>query len=318
MVFETKKINIETLGEYLTEVREQLKLSTADVSHRCGIKQQYVISLEAGFYKKLPPDVYVYGFLRQMAGVYNIDSVQLINQYKKERGIFNTVAYEEQNFLSVLKRIFKNLVVTPKLISVSVGLFFVAATIIYIVWQVASISKSPSLEILKPQNRQIVKEGVVAVEGRTDPGAILNINNQDVFVDGQGVFKTQVSIGRGPKDLIFSVHNKFDKSATQTVSVVGDADVGLVASASSTPPLVMKLQFLGHVSLSTVVDDSDRTNQDFQSGSSTVFTANRKIIISTSNAGATKLELNGKNLGLLGRSGEVLTDIPFVLDSISK
>ena len=88
MSFEKKKIQIDTLGEYLSEIRQSLGMQIKTVALKTGISDKFIESLEKGDFCKLPADVYSLGFLRQLAELYNIDAGQLIDQYKKEKSIF--------------------------------------------------------------------------------------------------------------------------------------------------------------------------------------------------------------------------------------
>src|SRR5690554_5048623 len=87
MFFQTKKIQSETLGEYLTEIRTSLGLSVLDVVERTGIQKKFIEQLEQGSLAQLPADVYVCGFLKKLGALYTIAPEVLIAQYKKERNI---------------------------------------------------------------------------------------------------------------------------------------------------------------------------------------------------------------------------------------
>ena len=88
MVFQKKKVQLETLSEYLQEVRRKLKLSLKEVSTLTTISLKFLEALEEGKFNWLPSDVYVYGFLKKLARLYSLDENVLIAQFKKERGIF--------------------------------------------------------------------------------------------------------------------------------------------------------------------------------------------------------------------------------------
>ena len=68
--------------------------------------------------------------------------------------------------------------------------------------------------------------------------------------------------------------------------------------------------------VSVKTDDGVARDETFIAGSSKTYTAKSKIVISTGDAGSTSITLNGKDLGKLGRDGEVLRNIPFTVDSV--
>lgn len=311
MVFETKKIEGETLSEYLTGVRESLPLTVGEVSARTGIKLKFLQSLESGHYKGLPPDVYVYGFLRQLARLYAVEPGVLIAQYKKEKGIFEHVrsaAVPESLWAAVRNRV----VITPRSLTVVMASLFVLGTVLYIVWQVLSINQTPTLEIFQPKDRQILRQSSVEIVGKTDPGTVLTINSHPVFVDTNGNFKTQLSLSQGSQDLVFVAKNRFEKSVSKTVSVIGELTL-----APRKESLVVELEFLGPVEIVYTIDSGSVQTMQFQSGSTTTLSAQHSIVVSTSDAGATKATVNSQPVGILGRSGERLNDIPFFAESDS-
>src|SRR5437763_1168220 len=85
-LFKTKAVKIDTLGEYLQQVRNQLNLDLRTVSLLTQIKPSYIEQLEKADYSSLPADVYIRGFLKSLATLYRIKEQILIDQYEKERG----------------------------------------------------------------------------------------------------------------------------------------------------------------------------------------------------------------------------------------
>ncbi len=309
MIFETKKINLETLGEYLAEVRGQLDLSLVEVAEKSGVKQQFIADLEEGNFERLPADVYVLGFLRQLGALYHIDVEMLISQYKRERMIQQQLTRQKaQQHLN--KNWFSRVVITPKVLSVTAGVVFVTGTLVYIIWQILSINRAPALEILEPKDRQIIKDSSVSVSGKTEPGMNVTINGENVFVDDRGEFKTKVGVGSGPKQLEFVARNKFGKATGKSVSIVGEA--GMVAGDSV---FSLQLEFTDTVELHMSVDDQREEVAVYHAGDVKTLQAKTKISISTSNAGATIATLGSQRLGPLGRSGERLDNVPFLAQS---
>jgi transcriptional regulator with XRE-family HTH domain len=311
MSFEKRKIQSEILGEYLAEVRKSLGLSLEDAAVRSGIKSRFLEGLERGDFSVLPPDVYTLGFLRQLAEIYSVDGASLAEQFKKERLIANQLKLKQRQRRPPLKNFFGRIVVTPKLLSISLGAAFVAATVIYIIWQVASINKSPSLEIFEPQNNQLVKSSFLTVKGRTDPGMSVSVNgNKDVFVDNDGNFEIQLALAPGPKNLEIVAQNRFGKSTEKILAVIGQEQ-----AAASLGRVELRLDFLGDVDVAVSADDGPMQNFSFHRGDSKVFLGQKKVVVSVSDAGLTAASLNGHALGKLGRPGQKLFNIPFFPDS---
>jgi cytoskeletal protein RodZ len=303
--FEKKKIQIETLSEYLSAVRRQLGLTLSEVSAKTEVSAKFLQDLEAGNYDKLPADVYVAGFLRKLGVLYSIDSKVLIEQYKKERQIQTHITKSYSLNLSMWENLFKKVIVTPRLLSLVSAAVFVAISCAYIIWQVILINKAPALEIFEPQDQQVVTETYVKIRGKTDSGALLSVNDQTVFVDSEGDFQTQVGLTPGVKELVFVVSNKFEKTTRRSVKVVGQF------SPVAGQELTLVLQFVRPTEIGFSLDDKARQEERVVAGNTRTLEAKSRILLSVSDAGAVTATLNGKNLGFLGRNGESLSDIPF-------
>ncbi len=307
MLFEQKKISTETLSEYLASVRNNLNFSLEEVSKKTGIKLRFLQSLESGDFRPLPADVYVIGFLRQLAELYVVDANELILQYKKEKNIQKQVLNQRQAFVSGwYKKYFGKLVITPKVLSVILGLMFVILTLGYIIWQLWSINRTPVLKVNEPQNNAVIPGSVVNVSGQTDPGADVSVNGQNIFVDGKGGFQTQAALSPGPEEITITASNRFGKSVSRAINITGAGSV-----ASTAGPLQLSLSFTGAATIIFTIDNQPSQTVNFSAGDNKTFSAKQKILISTSDAGATKVSLNGQNLGVMGRPKEQLSNVPF-------
>ncbi len=307
MVFEKKKIQMETLSEYLIAVRKNLNLTVAEVGQKTAIAPKFIVALEEGKFKLLPAGVYAVGFLRRLAQLYVVDADELICQYKKEQMIDRQLkANTEQSGSFVEKKFWKKLVITPKLLSLSLGLLFVGVSIGYIIWQVWSINKTPVLEIIEPQNNAVIQGTTAMVRGHTDAGNSVAVNEQGIFVDTTGNFQTQLGLSSGPKEIKITASNRFDKQTVKTVSV------NVAGQPSNAPEsLMLKVDFTAAVSLSYFLDGQAMDMLNFQAGDSKIFFAKQKILLTTSDAGATRVTVNGQSLGAMGRQGERLENVPF-------
>ncbi len=310
MVFEQKKIQAETLSEYLRQVREGLGLSQQEVTGKTHIKPVFFQALESGDFRILPPDVYVLGFLRQLAEIYGVPPEILADQYKKEKNITNQIQKRSVSENNLTRKFFNHLVITPKILAVVAGSAFILLTLGYIVWQVLAINKTPFLEVSQPVDRQAVAESFVKVVGSTDTEMNVTVNGQEVFVDKSGKFQTQLGMEAGPKLLHIVASNKFGKTTVKDITVVGQVD-----AVPLTGEVNLKLEFSAEGTLGFVLDDGIKESLVFHNGDIKVLTAQKKITVSTTNAGATVATFDGKKLGALGRAGEQLENIPFFANS---
>ncbi|HNP74213.1 MAG TPA: helix-turn-helix domain-containing protein, partial [Kouleothrix sp.] len=75
------------LGERLREARESQGISISQAAIETRILQRYIVALEDGDFQHLPGDVYARGFIRNYAEYLSIPAEELIDLYRRERGI---------------------------------------------------------------------------------------------------------------------------------------------------------------------------------------------------------------------------------------
>ena len=115
----------------------------------------------------------------------------------------------------------------------------------------------PALEVFEPKTNQVVKSSFVSVKGKTDPGMFVTVNGQSVFVESDGGFETQLSLTSGPKDIVVSAKNKFEKSIAKNITIIGELGPA-VLSANTENKVELSLAFSGDVDLSYSLDDKEK------------------------------------------------------------
>lgn len=314
--FETKKISMETLGEYLLEVRTELGLTLEEVSQATGVYEKFIHYIETGKYHLLPPGVYVLGFLKKLAKVYDVSADALVEQYRKERGIVDhlatTKSAEEKSWKTRLQKI----TITPKLLTISGSVAIGMIAFLYVVFQVFAINKTPALAISEPKNDAVISGTSVSVAGKTEAGMIVAINGQNVFVDTNGNFQTTIGVAPGQKELRIEAQNKFGKKNSQMLALrVEEANV---AGAETQVPseLQLELKFSKATKIELLKDGIKIPDEIIPAGGIKQITAQNEVELTTYDAGNTRITLNGEELGLLGKAGEKIT-IPFNKESVS-
>lgn len=308
--FETKKISMDTLGEYLLEVRNQFDYTLEEVAQKTGIYEKFIHYIETGKYHLLPPGVYVLGFLKKLAQIYNISPEVLQEQYRKECGIVEHQASEKLAGQKGWKTWFKNISITPKLLTVSGSTLVGAIAFLYIVFQVFAINKTPALAINEPKNDSVISGTSINVAGKTEEGISVSINGQNVFVDPSGSFHTTIGVAPGQKELRIEAANKFGKKNEQVLAL--RVEEAQVAGAETAVPseLLMELKFKQATRIAIEQDGIKIPGEVVPAGGIKQITAQDNILLTTYDAGNTQVTLNGQPVGSLGKVGEKIT-IPF-------
>lgn len=227
----------ESLGERLAKKRAALGIDIKEVERAIKIRARHIELLESGEYDKLPPDVYVRGFLNNYANFLKLDPTKVIKVYLKERGLKDTVKKINKPSAAPVKKL-KNhkVVITPKHIIITAATAGALAVVAYIGWQVSILAAPPKLEIVTPGDNTKVEAESLVVEGKTDSGADVAINDVPIGVDPEGNFKEKISVQDGVNVIKVTAKNKLNKTTQKSRTVLAE----LEAITTTTPPTTIQ------------------------------------------------------------------------------
>ena len=301
-LFKTKTVKIDTLGEYLNSVRHQLNFDLKTVGLLTQIRPSYLEDLEAGNYAKLPAEVYIRGFLKSLSETYHIKEQILIDQYEKERGLdpasVKLVSKKERWF-----------VLTPKTLVIGARILVGLIALFYVVTEIRSVLIPPSLELSDPAADQTVAGDTLVVSGTAEIGADVAINNQAVLTDSKGQFTENLVLSPGLNVVEVQASNKFGKISKITRQINSQA-----TPSSPSPASVVNVTVnIGPDSAWVYLEADGVVVQrgTMLAGSSKIVQAKNEIILTSADAGSTDVIYNGKDLGKLGRAGEVIRNVEF-------
>lgn len=216
--FQIHKLHLETLGEYLTCVRAELGYSRTFVARESGVHVRYVEALEQGVFGALPEPVYVVGFLRKIAAVYEIDPEPLVAEFHRE------VTLTKDTDIRASARSWKTIAarLTPRrwalVTSCAVGGVFIAVCL----FQILAIGRVPALSVHTPQQDERIQSGTVLVSGEATPGSEVVLNGQVVFVGADGVFSNAMSVLPGTQTIEVVAKSRFGNQNKKLITVVVD------------------------------------------------------------------------------------------------
>lgn len=302
-LFKSKAIKIEALGDYLKKIREKLNLDIKTVSLLTQIKPVYLENLEASAYDKLPADVYIRGFIKNLSQLYRVDESEMIAQFEKEHGFAQ--AHLKRAQLHPQKIWF-----TPRMVIALTSLLIFLAAFGYVASQVSSVLRPPKLSIAEPASDQNVSGNSIVVSGNAEVGSDVFINEQAVFLDKNGQFNENVILGEGLNTIEISAKNKFNKTSTVTRKV--NAQIQKTPVATVELPINLTIQIGPNPAwVSIEADGVTIQHGTMLANSSKTFSAKDNIVLTSANAGSTQVIYNGKDLGKLGREAEVIRNVEF-------
>lgn len=217
--FTRKKVESLTLGEKLRKLRTDFRMSLSDVSKATRIQVKYLESLESGMYEKLPADVYVRGFLRSYARHLNVDERALVKLYEQEQNIQENIGREERTAKRVSAFTPLSFVITSRTLVLGVIFLLVFGAFFYLYLEFQSFAAEPQLTMFEPKSGSVIEAEEAIVQGKTDKGARVTINDQSVFVDNEGLFSDRLLVRPGMNTIVVRTVNRFNKEKSLTLSV---------------------------------------------------------------------------------------------------
>lgn len=223
--FQTEQLGAETLSEMLIRLRAERGLSIEDIVAETKIQRRYIEALEEGRYEDLPAPVYLRGFLRSLAEQLDIDDVTLLQQFHREQSLRRRLKGQpltpttQSSFLSS-RRLVPKIVFTPRLLAAVavVGFFVVVAG--YLLYQVGTFTSTPTVSLERPDRDLTIQSASITVIGSTDPNVEILVNGQEVFVDSDGRFTTNLTLQDGRNEVIVVGRNRSGRETTVVRNVL--------------------------------------------------------------------------------------------------
>lgn len=321
--FTQKKIHSYTLGEQLKNFRSERRLTLAEVSRETKIPVKYIEMIEEGKYEKLPPDVYVKGFLKAYANFLGIDSGKIINLYQRERDIKKNLNGGEKKS-SFQKTKVPRFVITPRLIIAVCIVIVVIGGFSYLYSQIGRFAAVPRLVITNPSTDETTSSNLVSISGFTDEDAKVSINGQPILVNDKGEFKEDILLQEGVNTITVTAVNRFNKEISKTLNIKSDYKTPEMAEKNAEEGQVSGEQDVKKSGVAVVVradsnpiwlsveaDGNLVYSGTMLPGATRDFKGEQEVRITSGKANQTFIQVNGKEERLLDNSPGVVRDVVF-------
>ncbi len=223
--FKTKEIKgTKTVAQKLKAARKKMELTLEISESETNIRLKYLEAFEGGNFAAFPSEVYAIGFLRRYAGFLLLDVNSIASQYKIEwNAAISLIPDQKNDSFSPKGSVPRfDISVTPRTMAVVAVILVVASLFIYIWWSVQKFSAPPLLIITKPTANQTISNDKLLVEGKTDPGTYVYINNEPVSVNQKGKFSQEVSLDQNMTILQVTAKNRLDRQTVHVIKVVDE------------------------------------------------------------------------------------------------
>jgi cytoskeleton protein RodZ len=272
------------IGPVLEQARKERGLTLDDVEQATKIRKRYLAGLEREDYGVLPDAVYAQGFLKTYANYLGLDGEDLSRQLKDRRKPRRerTLNYSPPKMSDFEQPLItpgglggtpKRKISTTSILTVVVAVFALAAVIgtLYYVGRGAQTSDTNGQAT--PQSAE-----------KDAPNSEQDASKAKAPERDSG---TQTGQGKGEKAK--------NEAAAQEPEAPPDT-LQVVINVQQRPSWL------------SIQSDGILAYEDIaQPGFSQTFEADRELSITTGDAGAVMVEVNGQNVGVLGGPGEVLT-----------
>ncbi len=221
--FKTKKVEtVLTAGECLKRKREGLNISIRDTSEKLKIKISYLENLEESNYKKLPPDVYVKGFIKSYAQLVGLNPEKMVDIYSREKNIENKIEkkYRKKELYTKKLTTQNFAIITPKIITAFFSLLILFIVGYYLWYQIDSFNSAPYLFISSPYENYIVDNPNITIKGETEKEVAVRINGQDIFVDQNGYFEEDILLQPGKNVFVIEAANRFSGTTKEVRDII--------------------------------------------------------------------------------------------------
>lgn len=210
-IFQTKKINEPTLGEYLKKGRQKCGLTIEKIAEELSVSDKHLLALEEEDYLNLPPEVYVVGLLRRYSRILNLDEEKSIFLFKKKK--------IQRNYPLYLHPLIKHRLISKLFTYKNFVIFLVfgltCVLIFYLIKVLHPLYTKPDffLEIPSGCEKGAIVENseMIEIKGKIQPEGRIFINDEEIISDKDGGFATRVFLKEGENPIEFRVINKFGR-----------------------------------------------------------------------------------------------------------
>lgn len=220
MAFKTKTINCaKTVGAKLKEARRKKKITLEDAEEKTKVRSKYLKAIEADNWNEFPSRVYLLGFIRRYADFLNLNSKEILEEFKFEFGQFRDRPIFKPN-RTLNKNFWDNIIITPRMVIGTLAVLLVTLIIGYTSYLVGKYSIPPTLEITAPENKNLNQKDTV-IEGKvSDPTAIVIINNENIAVNENGTFAQKVELVEGINYFDLKAKSRLGKQSNTILKIV--------------------------------------------------------------------------------------------------
>ncbi len=204
---------MKTTGQILHESRLAQKLDLEDIARITKIRSQALRIIEADDYSHLPDSTVAKGFIRNYAKFLNLNPEHVLAVFRRDFIENKLGQIVPRGLADPVDRVSFWTPRTTILAAVS-ALFILFAG--YLFYQYRVLIGPPYLQVDRPPDHLVLKQGSVEISGKTDPEATLSVDNQLVVLDKGGRFYLRLPLNPGVNKISITATGKSGQTTTIT------------------------------------------------------------------------------------------------------
>lgn len=196
-----------TVGQILSASRNHKKLTLEQVEKATKIRLKFLVALEKDEFNKLPPGTFAKGFIKNYASYLGLSPEETLAFYRRQTN--------EEKAPALPNKPVPNPGFSISPINVGIAILIILF-FLYLTFAYFRFAGAPALNVSYPPVNAIVAAEQIEITGKTDPDALVSINNQTVAVNENGTFTTKLTLAPGLNTITIVASNKFSRQTTVT------------------------------------------------------------------------------------------------------
>lgn len=227
MNFKVKEIEDKSsLGYFLKSQRRQQGYTLADISRKILVAERYLYNLEEEDFQNLPGEIYFKNFLKRYVEFLGFSFEEVYSLYEKVYDWSNL--WKKNKMQPRLPLSSVDFVTWPKVLRATLVSLVAIAIFAYLGFTAYYFMKPPSLTVIEPQDKIVIQDNHILVRGKTDPNAVVTINQEEVILEN-GSFVKDLYLQPGPNEIVIKAAKKHGRFAQINRQVIVAEKGGIIS-----------------------------------------------------------------------------------------
>ncbi len=280
-----------TAGEVLKKKRNSLGRSLEVSSQETRIQKRFLSYIENNEFDKFDSEVFLTGFIKIYSQYLGLDTEKVLALYRRSVPRKKSKKSTSKEFS---KNRLKKIILTPKALVTVLSIIFFVAIFGYIGLQIYKFQSPPTLKISAPIDESTTDQPNLLVQGSTQPGVIVNINNTSVSVDSNGNFSQEIQLVEGSNIITIKARKNANNilETTEIRKITYNKPITQEVTVPTVKTFNLKIEVIGSSSwIKLDVDGSNKIAKVVEP-SVTEYNLTNEFYIITGRAANTKVYVN--------------------------